>query len=200
MRRKVGVACSGKMQARASLGGGASRLLGTASKLGFIALALAAIVSLSAVPGLMQEGALGGGNLEGSGTGEPDVLMGTPSTISGAKTSSAVEVGKVAGDCQKHNCAIFDVRPKSDFAKAHLPGALNMDVRFSSARKEYVVANLSALGTDKTKQIIIYGANTSDQAAAALVRQAVAEGFTNVIWMRGGFSEWVKARLPTTAS
>jgi len=98
---------------------------------------------------------------------------------------------------QGERVIIIDVRPRASFLEGHLKNARNVDVRYSPVMRDHVF-DKSALGTDKSARIVVYGANVNDAAAAAVVRQATAEGFSNVIWMRGGFAEWVAARLPTT--
>lgn len=164
---------------------------------GIAALALAAMISLGATAARAQDSNPSSPSPGGDGKGFEG--MATASVISGAMTIGAGDISTTVSDCQKNNCIIFDVRPKANFTNGHLRGALSMDTRYSAVRQDHV-GDLSILGTDKSKMIVVYGENATDRVAESVVRQAVAEGFTNVVWMRGGFSEWVSARLPTTTS
>jgi rhodanese-related sulfurtransferase len=119
-------------------------------------------------------------------------------SVAGAVTASAVEIGGMMGDTGAR-VVIIDVRPRAAFAKGHLRNAKNLQVRYSDVLREHVF-DKSALGADKSAQIVIYGAGDRDPAAAAVVRKALSEGYSNVIWMRGGFADWIAARLPASES
>ena len=95
-------------------------------------------------------------------------------------TSNAQSVSEMIGGDVGKRIIFIDVRPKADFARAHLSGTKNMDVRYSEVRKDDYVPDLSMLGTNKAAPVVIYGAGPNDKAAESVARQAVAEGFTNV--------------------
>jgi rhodanese-related sulfurtransferase len=116
----------------------------------------------------------------------------------GAVTANAVEIGSLMGDAGER-VIIIDVRPRADFAKGHLRNAKHLPVRYSDVLRDHVF-DKAALGGDKSAKIVVYGASATDPAAAAVVRKALSEGYTNVIWMRGGFADWVAARLPASES
>lgn len=136
-----------------------------------------------------------GGDAGGMGGGPDNV-----GSVAGMATGTASGVSGMMGGDGGERVIVLDVRPRSDFAKSHVPKAINMPVRYSEVLREHVVDDKAPLGADKAARIVVYGAGPNDPAAAAVVRQATAEGYTNVIWMRGGFAEWVSARLPTTQS
>ena len=131
---------------------------------------------------------------DGPGQGDP-----SPGAFSDVSTGSAGAVSGMMGGDGGERVIVIDVRPPSEFLKSRVPKAINMPVRYSPVMRDHVIDDKTALGTDKTARIVVYG-NANDPAAAAVVRQATAEGYTNVIWMRGGLAEWVSARLPTASS
>jgi len=133
---------------------------------------------------------------EGPGGGGADGADVGGSSVAGVQTGGAQDVSGLMGD-QGERVIIIDVRPRADFAKSHLKNAKNLEVRYSPVLRDHVF-DKAALGADKSARIVVYGASATDPAAAAVVRQATAEGFSNVIWMRGGFAEWIAARLPVT--
>lgn len=77
---------------------------------------------------------------------------------------------------------VLDVRDAAQFAKAHIPGAVNIEWR-------QVFAQRSKLPRDKT--LLVY-CNTSSFAAQVAMALRL-DGFENVRLMYGGFNEW-KAR------
>jgi len=77
---------------------------------------------------------------------------------------------------------VLDVRDAGQFAKEHVPGAVNIEWRQVFARR-------ALLPRDKT--ILVY-CNTSSFAAQAAMALRM-DGFENVRLLYGGFNEW-KAR------
>ncbi len=77
---------------------------------------------------------------------------------------------------------VLDVRDASQFAKEHVPGAVNIEWR-------QVFAQRAKLPRDKT--ILVY-CNTSSFAAQVAMALRM-DGFENVRLLYGGFNEW-KAR------
>ena len=137
---------------------------------------MAVAIVLLAITGPALAG--GDGNAGGSD-------FGRSASQHSATTRSAAGVMELMGGAGER-IIIIDVRPKTDFAKSHLRGAINM-VQFDKG----------ALGADKAAKIVVYGASERDEAATKMIRAITGEGFTNVIWMRGGFAEWLNAQLPT---
>jgi rhodanese-related sulfurtransferase len=138
------------------------------------------------------------GQSSGPGGGASDAAGGMgDSTAAGAVTSGAGDVSGMMGGEGGERVIVIDVRPRADFLKGHLKNAKNLEVRYSEVLRDHLF-DKAQLGANKSARIVVYGAGANDPAAAAVVRTAQAEGFSNVIWMRGGFAEWVAARLPTT--
>lgn len=77
---------------------------------------------------------------------------------------------------------VLDVRDAAQFAKDHIPGAVNIEWR-------QVFAQRARLPKDKT--ILVY-CNTSSFAAQVAMALRI-DGFENVRLMYGGYNEW-KAR------
>ncbi|MBT9490651.1 MAG: rhodanese-like domain-containing protein [Rubrivivax sp.] len=77
---------------------------------------------------------------------------------------------------------VLDVRDAAQFAKEHVPGAVNIEWRQVFARR-------ASLPRDKT--ILVY-CNTSSFAAQVAMALRL-DGFENVRLLYGGFNEW-KAR------
>jgi rhodanese-related sulfurtransferase len=145
-----------------------------------IGIALMSVALAGAVPAFAGDGGDGGGDGGGKSDRSAPARSGT--------VKSATSIMQMMGDAGER-VIILDVRPKADFAKGHLRGAINLE-KFDKA----------ALGSDKSVRIVVYGANERDESAAKMVRTMAGEGFANVIWMRGGFAEWVTAQLPVSTT
>lgn len=83
---------------------------------------------------------------------------------------------------------IIDVRRPEDFAKGHIPGAINLPKEEWSSAK--------GLAREKTNVVYCYS-QTCHLAAAAAVEFA-KKGFS-VVELEGGFNTWLKAQLETVA-
>jgi len=98
---------------------------------------------------------------------------------------------------EKKDMIIVDTMPADNFAKGHIPGALNAELPKSGladATDEQKAAFIKLLGDDKNKTIVVYcgfvGCARSDVAAVL----AVKEGFKNVYRVPGGSIAWVEAK------
>ena len=169
------------------------------------AAALAVPVLLLALSGPAHAQSSGSSSSGGCGCGGAASAGDAPgggdpasASVPGAITANVAEIGSLMGDSGER-VIVIDVRPRADFAKSHLRNAKNLQVRYSEVLRAHVF-DKSALGTDKAARIVVYGTSANDPAAAAVVRTALSEGYSNVIWMRGGFAEWIAARLPASES
>jgi rhodanese-related sulfurtransferase len=113
----------------------------------------------------------------------------TPPAIDGAKTVTSADVKNMLG-----KALVLDVRKKATFAEGRLPGAKSITEHYDADKKTFAVA---AFGTDKAKPIVIYGHGSDGWSAVAAVKSAVAAGYTNVNWMRTGWSAWSAEKMPT---
>lgn len=112
----------------------------------------------------------------------------TPPTLAGAKTVSADEVKPLLG-----KALILDVRKKATFQEGHLQGAKSITHAHNKDAKAF---DPSVFGADKSATIVIHGHGSDGWSAVDAVNTAVRAGFTNVLWMRGGFKEWTDKGLP----
>ena len=61
------------------------------------------------------------------------------------------------------------------------------------------IQELQAKAPNKAAQVVIFGQDGANPAPFTLASQAVAAGYTNVFWFRGGVSAWTAAGEPTAA-
>lgn len=113
----------------------------------------------------------------------------TPPALKGAKTVSA-QAAKAAIEA---GAQPLDVRKKASFVEGRLPKAKAIGAAKDPKTNEF---NVSVFGPKKDAPVIVYGHGTDGWSAVAAVNSAVKAGFTNVLWMRGGYTEWAQAGLP----
>jgi rhodanese-related sulfurtransferase len=84
---------------------------------------------------------------------------------------------------------LVDLRDAGSFGEGHIAGAKNVP-------GDKIIAGADALKKLKDRQIIVY----CDKGAAgtAAVRTLTAQGFTNVLSLRGGVAAWRAEHLPLT--
>lgn len=84
---------------------------------------------------------------------------------------------------------LIDVREESEFAAAHIPGAIHLG-------KGVIERDIEKTVPGVDEPIVLYCGGGYRSALAALNLQQM--GYTNVISMDGGFSGWKAAGLKTT--
>jgi rhodanese-related sulfurtransferase len=118
-------------------------------------------------------------------------LTGCGSTISDKDVDKhQVSVGEVKRllDLQqkkgKENIVILiDPRPEAEFAKAHIPGAKNLQL--SQIKTKEKRRDLEGF-----KNLIVYGQDPSSASARAMVKRLMTNEYDNVALMAGGLYQW----------
>lgn len=87
--------------------------------------------------------------------------------------------------------ARVDVLPEDHFARAHLPGALNLPVY----GVDFLDKATEAI-PDKARPVVVYGWSEAYKAAPLAQERLLAAGWTNVARLEGGLQGWMKAGLP----
>ncbi len=85
---------------------------------------------------------------------------------------------------------VVDALPESNYAQAHLPGALNLV-------EDDVATRAAALLPDCDAAIVTYCSNASCGNSQAVASELEQRGYTNVRKYRDGIQDWAEAGLPT---
>lgn len=88
---------------------------------------------------------------------------------------------------------VYDLRKKASYVDGHVPGA--------KSAASYYDANdtsldTSFLGSNKSDRIVFYSHGTTGWKSYWAAQRAVEAGYTNVMWMRGGYAEWAAGEPP----
>ena len=100
-------------------------------------------------------------------------------------TTGPVETERLMKE-QGKNVQIVDVRAAEDFAKGHVPGAINLPIDQVNAPQ----------GLSKDKQTVLYCYSHVCHLAARAAVELAGQGYP-VMEMDGGFDAWTKMDLPT---
>lgn len=114
----------------------------------------------------------------------------TPATLPGAATVTAAEAKTLIDK----GAVALDVRKKASFVEGHLPGAKSIRSVINDQTK---AVDPAAFGANKEAVLVIYGHGTDGWSAVDATKAAVESGYKNIKWLRGGWTEWSKAGLPT---
>jgi len=106
--------------------------------------------------------------------------------IMGLKTISPQDLLALV---QGSRVTTFDVNSPQSWARAHVPGALNLDAGFKE----------SELPPDKNSAVVFYCSSFLCTKAPNAALRAKRMGYTNVHVMSAGISGWLAAGLPTQA-
>ncbi|HTN33425.1 MAG TPA: rhodanese-like domain-containing protein [Marinobacter sp.] len=101
----------------------------------------------------------------------------------GAKISAAGAVSLI----NKDEAIVVDIRDRKEFAEGRITGSVNIPLSGLKSR-------VSELAKYKDKQIIV--ADKAGQHSAMAVKQLNEEGFSNVVRLNGGVSDWRASNLP----
>ncbi|MFP3977345.1 MULTISPECIES: rhodanese-like domain-containing protein [Marinobacter] len=101
----------------------------------------------------------------------------------GAKISAQGAVSLINRD----EAIVVDIRDRKEFGEGRITGSINIPLSSLKGRA-------AELNKHKSKQIIV--ADKMGQHSAMAVKQLNAEGFTNVVRLNGGVSDWKASNLP----
>lgn len=128
----------------------------------------------------------------------PALAAETPNTLEPAKIISSEAVVKL----QASGVAVLDVRVASEYAEAHIKGAVSVPYREKSEKSVSFDAkqdefNLGKLPSDKGAAVVFYcnGPECWKSYKASIL--ASKAGYTNIYWYRDGFLNWKSQNLPT---
>lgn len=82
---------------------------------------------------------------------------------------------------------VIDVREKADFSKGHIVNAINIP---------YAKIEEDADELEKYREKIIIVVDAMGQHSGSVGKALKAEGFANVVRLRGGMSTWTSDNLP----
>lgn len=122
----------------------------------------------------------------------------TPTKLAGAKVIG-VDEGKALAAAK--TAAFIDTRNPLNFGKGHVPGAVTAAYKEKSEPTENFDASLDSftmdkLPTDKNAKVVFYSDGPSGWKSYKAAVMAVKAGYKNVMYMRGGFTEWESKGLP----
>ena len=107
--------------------------------------------------------------------------------LMGLKSVSPADLNQLV---QGRQVTVVDVNSPQSWAKAHVPGALNLDpAAFTDGD----------LPQDKAASLVFYCSNPLCRKAPTAARRAKKMGYPNVKVMSAGISGWLAAELPTEA-
>lgn len=122
----------------------------------------------------------------------------TPTTLKGGKIITVEEGAALA----KSKAASFvDTRSALNFGKGHVPGAITAAYKEKSEKTENFDASqdqfdFSKIPTDKASKIVFYSDGPTGWKSYKAAVLSIKQGYTNVMYMRGGFAEWTAKNLP----
>ena len=120
----------------------------------------------------------------------------TPHSFTGGKVVSVDEAKGLIGKAK-----FFDMRKAISFGKGHVPGAIALPydqksekaVNFDATKDKF---DLTQLPSNKAEPIVFYSDGPTGWKSYKAAVIAVRNGYTNVMWMRGGTKEWEQKNFP----
>lgn len=130
--------------------------------------------------------------------GTPAFAAETPQVLAGGKVISIEEAKKLV---DAKSASFVDTRAVLNYGKGHVPGAIAVAYREKSAKAENFDAtqdqlDLSKLPQDKNAQVVFYSDGPTGWKSYKASVLAIRAGYKNVMYMRGGFAEWIAKKFP----
>ncbi|MEN9868002.1 MAG: hypothetical protein RL748_3592 [Pseudomonadota bacterium] len=122
----------------------------------------------------------------------------TPTSLKGGKVITADE----AAAFSKAKSAVFvDTRSVLNFGKGHIPGAIGAAYKEKSEKVENFDGSLdqfdaSKIPSDKAAKIVFYSDGPTGWKSYKAAVLTIKQGYTNVMYLRGGFTDWTAKNLP----
>lgn len=122
----------------------------------------------------------------------------TPKAIKGGKVVSVEEAGKLA---QAKSALFVDTRSVINYGKGHVPGAVTAAYKEKSDKVEGFDASVDSfdfakIPADKGAKLVFYSDGPTGWKSYKAAVLAIQQGYTNVMYMRGGFADWSAKGLP----
>ena len=120
----------------------------------------------------------------------------TPRSFTGGKVISVDEAKGLIGQAK-----FFDMRKAISFGKGHVPGAIALPYDQKSEKAENFDAtkdkfDLTQLPANKADPVVFYSDGPTGWKSYKAAVIAVRNGYTNVMWMRGGTKDWEQKNFP----
>ncbi len=85
---------------------------------------------------------------------------------------------------------IIDSRKKTEYQKGHIEGAINiLNTRLEQENLEQAVP-------DKSTEMLFYCNGIRCIRSSDSIHKVQDWGYTNLVWFRGGWKEWMEKRFP----
>ena len=130
------------------------------------------------------------------GSWSPQILEGNivvPPSYDKTSDSPPISLVEAMSLYNSPNTIFIDARPKEDYLKGHIKGALNLYMEEYDTWAPKVLPNVP-----KEATIVTYCGADECELSLFLARNMTFDGYKNMKIFFGGWEEWVKAGLPTS--
>jgi rhodanese-related sulfurtransferase len=123
----------------------------------------------------------------------------TPTSLKGGKVISVDEAAALS----KAKSAVFvDTRSPLNFGKGHIPGAISAAYKEKSEKEENFKASedsfdFAKIPADKAAAVVFYSDGPTGWKSYKAAVLAIKEGYKNVSYFRGGYTDWSGKNLPS---
>ncbi|HEX2114649.1 MAG TPA: rhodanese-like domain-containing protein [Alphaproteobacteria bacterium] len=114
----------------------------------------------------------------------------TPATLEGTRVVSAEELRAILN---QKGVKVYDLRKKASYVEGHIPGAITAARHYNEKEK---TLDVSVLDRDRATTVVFYSHGVSGWKSYWAAKSAVSAGYSNVLWLRGGYAEWEDKNLP----
>lgn len=114
----------------------------------------------------------------------------TPTTLEGARVITAEELRPMLN---QKTVQVYDLRKKASFVEGHVPGAISAARHYNEKEK---TLDVGGLGAERGATVVFYSHGAAGWKSYWAAKAAIASGYRNVLWLRGGYAEWEDKSFP----
>lgn len=116
----------------------------------------------------------------------------TPTALKGARVITAEELRSLLN---QKSVKVYDLRKKASYVEGHVPGAVSAARHYNEKDKTLDVA---VLDPDQGTTVVFYSHGVAGWRSYWAARAAIASGYRDVLWLRGGYAEWEDKNFPVS--
>jgi thiosulfate/3-mercaptopyruvate sulfurtransferase len=128
----------------------------------------------------------------------PMALAQAPETEASPPLALAVSAD-AAAQALDRGAVVMDIRPASDYAQGHLPGAVSVPEAGGAADRAALQQLVSSRGIDLSREVLVVG-QPGDTKAQRLQAKLMQYATGRVNWLVGGIGEWTLSGRPLATS
>ncbi len=118
-----------------------------------------------------------------------------PTPLEAPDGATLISPEKVKAIIKDNVVHVFDTRRTLKYNKGHIPGAVSISLQWTKKglpEQRSAEFDMSTLPSDKKAKIIFHSTDSDGWKSYHAAKNAKKAGYENIMWLRDGYSGWIK--------